>query len=689
MKKTKLLGLIVLLTIFLCLNVNGAGKKRWVKILPSAKMMQQISISAEPEVERNIPLQVKLGGIAVEDFREKNVTYNKINAPGAGSSKKVGTPEIPELRRLVKIPLGSKPTLGRVSSKYKIIKNYHLYPVQDAWEEFHKAKKPAFKKDDRIYKTNAFFPKSIVRLGKPAMLRGIQVVPVLINPVQYNPVTKELKVHSDIKWKLGYSGAAPKSEREKSEAAYTAQVAPLYQKSIVNYKPPTKAMISKWEKYTLYYKLDYLIITHDKFYNAIQPLANAKKAKGLKVRTVKTSAIKSTGPSAADITNYIKKVYKSTFPRLSYVLLVGDVEYVPTHYGHTHISSYEKYKKVGTDLYYATMDGPSDYLPDLAVGRLPGDSVKQISGMVDKILLYETSRKARKRWFSYVLHCAYFQDNNKDGIADRWFLQTSEEIHNYLKGFLKCTTVYTQTPGSPASKKYRDGVTPVPATVKFTGSTQGVINGMNHGVFLVTHRDHGDSKNGPYGGSDGWGDPEFVTSDAAKLANGCEPPIFFSINCRSGWFDGETDLDGGSTKVDCLGESLMKKYKAGASGFIGSTRISYSGYNDDFTKGLIDAVWTGFDPTYTEPGTNKLGYVLNYAKIYMAEKHGYPNTTTSKTSLIEFEEFNLLGDPEMSIKPWFFILQKYPVLLKYKTPTYKIVPKRDFKELRLKKIKKK
>ncbi|MCK4822599.1 hypothetical protein KA005_42940 [bacterium] len=495
------------------------------------------------------------------------------------------------------------------------------------------------------------------------------MIPIKVTPLQYNPVTKQLKVHFDIKWKVKYVGAAPLEEREKSEAAYTELFAPLYQRSIVNYRPPTQAQINKWITWPWLWKIDYLIITHDEFYDSIKPLADAKKAKGLYVKIVKTSAIKPSGPTADEITAYIKNVYKRTFPRLSYVLLVGDADFIPTHYKHTHPSTWENNKEVGTDLYYSTMDGPDDYLPDIAIGRLPADKPTEVTIMVKKILEYEKSRKSRDCWFNCVLHCAYFQDGNLNGIADRWFLQTSEEIHEYLRSIgLKCTTVYTATSGSPATKYYKDGVTPVPATVLFDGSTQAIINGIDHGVFIVTHRNHADSRNGPYGASDGWGDPPFVTGDVSNLANNNEYPVFFSINCRSGWFDGETDKDGGTKKVDCLGEALLKKYNAGSSGFIGSTRISYSGYNDALAKGLIDALWAGFDSSYTELGANHLGDVLNFAKIYMAELYGDPDPTSNKTVLIEFEEFNLLGDPEMLVKPRWFILSpvlKFPKVLKY------------------------
>jgi len=684
MKKTLVLSLIFF--IISITNLGADDKEKWVKILPDAKEMQQISLKALPEAQQRVPIKVAVPGLMVKELMEKDMLYQQVAIPGAGVSAEVGSPDLPKMRRFVKIPPGARPFIKNLTSKSQIIKDYQVYPVQEPWAEFYKAEKPKFQRDERIYSKDAFFPEQIVKLGEPAIFRGLQVVPVEITPVQYNPVKKLLKVHSNIEWKLGYQGGVDNTQQEDAEAGYTEHFAPIFEKSILNYKLPTEKMINKWKLWP-FLKIDYLIITHDNFYSSIMPLANSKTARGLKVKVVKTSEIKSGGPSAADITNYIKNIYKRTFPRLSYVLLVGDVEYVPTHYGCSHPSSSEQSKAIGTDLYYATMDADvtkKDYIPDLALGRLPGATEKEITIMVNKILEYEKSRIARECWFNNVLFAAYFEDVDKNGITERWFLQTAEEIRQYLKSInYRCATIYTQTPGSPATKFYKDGITPVPSTVLFDGSSQAVINGIDHGVFLVIHRDHGDSRNGPYGGSDGWGNPGFVSSDVAKLDNKREYPIFYSINCRSGWFDGETDKDAGTTKVECLGETLLKQDNAGASGFIGSTRISYSGYNDEFSKGLIDSIWPGFNRGYTISGSNHLGYILNYAKIYMAEYYGYPEATTNKYSLVEFEEFNLLGDPEMMIKKDFFLLKKYPLVIPYTVKPYKILTELELRTLQI------
>jgi len=651
---------IVLGTFVFSLAAMAQTRREWVEVTPGTEKMEKISIYAEPEVPGRIVLHIKLPGILTYGEKVEQMTYKRLTISGAGFMTEVGKPELPVLRRLVKIPLAATATVERATGESILVTDYNVFPAQEPWAEHVKAEKPKFQKDAALYAANAFYPREIAKLGRPAIIRGIQVVPIEVFPLQYNPVSKQLRIYRDIRVNLRYSEGAPQEERDRSEAAYSELFAPLLQKSIINYRPPSDLEINNWRRFPWPWHVDYLIITHDNFYNSIKPLADAKKAEGLYVKIVKTSTINPSGPSAGEILKYIQNIYFKSFPHLSYVLIVGDAEYVPTFYKHAHPSIFENNKEIGTDLYYSTMDGSNDYLPDIAVGRLPGDTADDIAVMVEKILRYEESRKIKACFFNNVLHCAYFQDRDHDGIEDRWFLQTSEEVHQYFTSIhLKCTTVYVATPSSPASKFYNDGLTPVPPQVLFDGSTQAIINGIDHGVFLVIHRDHGDSANGPIGSSDGWGDPQFVTSDVALLANSKEYPVVFSINCRSGWFDGETDKDGGTVKVDCFGEALLKKKDGGASGFIGSTRISYSGYNDDLAKGLVDALWPDFDPGYSEAGADHLGDILNYAKIYMAEIYGYPDPQTNLTVLTEFEEFHVLGDPEMGIKPTKFMFSPH------------------------------
>ena len=73
----------------------------------------------------------------------------------------------------------------------------------------------------------------------------------------------------------------------------------------------------------------YLIITHDNYYNYIQPLAQWKHKKGMRTKVVKLSQI---GSSASQIKTYITTAYNNWQIPPEFLLLVGAPNYLPFPY---------------------------------------------------------------------------------------------------------------------------------------------------------------------------------------------------------------------------------------------------------------------------------------------------------------------------------------------------------------------
>jgi hypothetical protein len=122
--------------------------------------------------------------------------------------------------------------------------------------------------------------------------------------------------------------------------------------------------------------VNYLIITADRFYNAIQPLAQWKNQKGVITRVVKLSQVGGNDPKL--IRNFIANAYNNSYPKLEYVLLVGDINF---------IHPYEHPDCGRTDNPYADIGGDAQL--ELSIGRLPCRNVPQLRSMVNKIFLHE------------------------------------------------------------------------------------------------------------------------------------------------------------------------------------------------------------------------------------------------------------------------------------------------------------
>jgi hypothetical protein len=276
---------------------------------------------------------------------------------------------------------------------------------------------------------------------------------------------------------------------------------------------------------------EYLIITPDAFVADLKPLIEAREGDGLTVKVVKLSQI-GTNPTAAQIASFIKKEYDKTTSsnqlfgeHLRYVLLVGDVDKIPTHY-RTDSGLGSTYNPVASDLYYATMDSGS-YLPHIAVGRLPVKTSAELKALVKKIVQY-SPKSTKALLFGNSPETTYASG---DGAL--------------LKG-AGFSVEYSID--KPASNE---------------------IARLNAGKALAVYYGHG------------WKtsmSSSLDTTNISQLTN-TELPVILSGGCATAWFD--------EASGDSLGEALLLDPKHGAIAFIGSTRTGGYGYAYKFIDGFI------------------------------------------------------------------------------------------------------
>jgi hypothetical protein len=131
----------------------------------------------------------------------------------------------------------------------------------------------------------------------------------------------------------------------------------------------------------------------------------------------------------------------------------------------------------------------------------------------------------------------------------------------------------------------------------------------------------------------------------AELTNGNALPVVLSVNCETGWFDGETDYNAGRN-IQSLAEALLLQRGGGAVGVVGATRVTFSGYNDFMIRGFIDAIWPDFIPDWGSATPEyRLGNILNIGKLSMAQFWSDPEGYQR----VQFEDFHYFGDPTMEI----------------------------------------
>lgn len=685
------------------ININERPQTGWVKFDDDLAPKKPAQSYMKDETTMGMLVNFDIPGMYVHEVIVEGVTYHRLSIPREGTLAEVGKPELPLIGQVVEIPYGTNVSLEIMKSESKVLKNYKVFPKQKP-EIRSNGEEDEFIIDYELYERDTFFPVELssVTRNDIGVIRGHRVAYIKIRPVQFNPVTSELRVFSKLEVRLKYD--KPAQIRPIDLRVLSKPYEELLSHLVLNYKPdgrfarPRKPglIVAPSNPTVLESRADtsrdstrqasppgcdYLIITDGTFYTATDPsnpvvlFRNWKQQKGLITDVVEIANIPDdpAQDQNEDLQDYIQDAYDTWARVPTYILLIGDVEFIPTNYVTPHPDHGNR--RAGTDLYYVTVDddGIHDYFPDIFIGRLSVDTQGEASDVIDKIINYEQVPPVNANFYADTsLVCLFEDDGPSDGTEDWSFriIEFAEEAFTYLQnnGY-NAQRIYATSSGfSPGNtgadipQNYENG-DPIAAALvsvvgpggnivgfQWDGNAGGITNAINNGSFLVTYNGHG--------GRDRWGLPRYTSANVNNLVNGGMAPIVLSWACQTGWFDHETDGDGATT-TECFCEDFQRNNRGGAVAIIGSTRISWDN-NDFMFLGAKEAIWPDFapNPPFTGPGgitvlpgvesgpLLRMGQINTFAKVYMSRIYDHD---ANNYRLLSFEMYTLFGDPEMPI----------------------------------------
>ena len=259
----------------------------------------------------------------------------------------VGAPNLPTASTLVRLPAGSRLTVGRVESDSVktedfVPEGFPIAPVTRAWSKTHGW--PGYEPDEKIYATDEYHRGGdLVEVEHLGRMGGEEVYLLTVRPVAYNPVQRSVIGWERVDCELIVEGDAPY---------------------------PTL-----WDDKVL------LIVSRPEFESGLQPFVQWKKQEGYWVEELYVETHKR---------DSIKEMMRPYFqndsplrPSPNYILLVGDVAQIQSFIGETRLEDNNHI----TDLYYADFSG--DYLPEAMLGRWPVNDTAELRVVVEKTLRYE------------------------------------------------------------------------------------------------------------------------------------------------------------------------------------------------------------------------------------------------------------------------------------------------------------
>ena len=442
-----------------------------------------------------IILDYSFGAYAAESVRLDGVEYVKVMLGKESQVCEKGAPDVANVCRSVVISDDAKMEINVSAQEY--------YDVKDIDVVSSKGHFPRTINPDDVpytfgaaYTTDAFYPGELAVLGEPYILRDCRGAVVTINPFQYNPVTRVLRVYTSVTVEVAVVGEGQINVLTHRPETLSKAFDDLYQGHFLNYSR---------EKFGQRYdplseEGDMLVIYHDPWASNVAPLVDHKNATGLSTTMVAVSVI---GNNSVSIKNYIQDEYASG--DLAFVLLVGDGAQVDTPYA----------SGGSSDPSYALLAG-SDSYPDIFVGRFSAETAAQVDTQVQRTISYEQMPATQQDWFWRGMGVASNQGPGDDGEYD------NEHMDNIRDDLLAA------------------GYTEVDQIYDPSGTSSQVTSALNAGRGIVNYTGHGSTTS--------WGSTGFSVSHVNALQNDNMLPFIISVACVNGQFDGYT----------CFGEAWLR-----------------------------------------------------------------------------------------------------------------------------------
>ncbi len=346
---------------------------------------------------------------------------------------------------------------------------------------------------------------------------------------------------------------------------------------------------------------DYVVITHEDFSQAIQPLVEWRSRQGLRVIVATVTEVYDqfsyglTDPAAIrELLRYAHRYWTKPAPR--YALLVGDASYdyrdnlqgnnkslLPSQMVETALGG-----QTTSDNWFVSLED-DDILPDLAIGRLPVRTVEEASTLVNKIIAYEKNAPGGE-WRQRILLAADGAEpifaEQSDRLADQWI-----------------------PPGYDAVKIYA-GSTEDPQTR--------LVSQLRAGSLIVNYIGHGSI--------DLWSDEGLFSSEQIiSLDNDGRQPMVIMMSCLVGFF--------AHPELDSMAEELLLAENRGAIAVFAPSSLTLPSDQEPLNRALFNTLLSAETP---DVGT-----------AIMEAKRSLDLETADQRDVIQ--TFTLLGDPALRL----------------------------------------
>lgn len=561
-----------------------AVSENWINLNNSINPDNNIQLVSSSVSESELIFQ--LDGFWYEEIETALGTAWKVYTNNSSPILNQGAPELPLYAVSLVIPDNAGMDIRIKSSQYQDFENILISPSKG---NLYRNVDPSdieyvFGKQ---YSVNDFYPTEIVTMREPYIVRDVRGQTVMVQPFQYNPVTKKLRVYYNIEFEIVETGVSNINTINKTDGAVNSYFESIYNRHFINY--------SQSSRYTPVEEMgNLLIISHGDFMDEMDPYIDWKIKSGTPVEIVDVATI----GGSSDIALYIENYYNDN--GLTFVLLVGDAAQVPS-------------SSIGgndSDVAYSYVEG-NDHYPDLFVGRFSAETEADVITHVQRVLDYEKFPISDTAWYSKSIGIASNQGPGDDNEMDYEHIRNISDLnllpftYNYDYEFFDGSQGGNDAGGNP-----NPGI---------------VSDALNSGATIVNYTGHGSNTS--------WSTSGFSNNNVNNLTNNGKLPFIISVACVNGNFVNTT----------CFAEAWMRAENNGEpSGAIATLMSTINQSWNPPMRGQ-DEMNDILTETYSENIKRTFGGITMNGCMNMNDVYGSDGDVMTDT-------WTIFGDPSLEIR---------------------------------------
>tara|TARA_Y100001970_G_scaffold50742_1_gene64211 strand:+ start:17866 stop:21162 length:3297 start_codon:yes stop_codon:yes gene_type:complete len=556
---------------------------QWINIRSDEPVKPEVSL-IESSNENSI-VSLELSGFSLNSVIVNDSEYFSIKFPLSASIMEEGYPDLPKYSSSIIVPDNKSMSVEILSSNFIDYENINIIPSKGNLSRLINPDDIPYIFDE-VYKEDVFYPNNVVQLNEPYILRDYRGQVVEFHPVQYNPVTKVLRVYTSIEVKvfstndnLIINPLVRNRDMDKIDNEYKN----IYTNHFLNFENESTRFDYLVDQGNM------LIISDGNFMSEMQPLVDWKNKKGIPTEIVNVSSI---GTSASSISSFVENYYNSN--GLTFLLLVGDIAQIPS----TIVSG------SASDVSYGCISG-NDFYPEVIVGRMSGSTPSHIATQVERSIEYERYPQSNVEWYDNALGVA---SNQGPGFQN----MTDDDFNDFLWNTILSDFTYDSYQG------IYDGQ---------GGSDAQGITAINNGVSLINYTGHGSISS--------WGNgASLSTGQINQLTNNNKLPFVITVGCNVGEFNSTNE---------CYAEAWQRATNGGEPtggiAHFGST-ISQSWEPPMHGQYSMNLILT---ESYDNQLTRTMGGITTNGCMYMNDAQG-------SSGINETKYWTFFGDPSTNLR---------------------------------------